>query len=89
MADDVMILRNFRDEHLLTNPAGKAFVKLYYAYSPPMADYIAEHNTLRFVTRIALTPLVYTVKNPLAAGSVFMFLGIFFVGGLVRKPEEN
>jgi hypothetical protein len=89
MADDVMILRHFRDEHLLTNPAGKLFVKLYYAYSPPMADYIAEHDTSRFVTRIALTPLVYTVKNPLAAGSVFMFLGIFFVGGLVRKPEES
>ena len=89
MADDVMILRHFRDEHLLTNPAGILFVKLYYAYSPPMADYIAEHDTLRFVTRIALTPLVYSVKNPLAAGSVFMFLGIFFVGGLVRKPEES
>ena len=89
MADDVMILRHFRDEHLLTNPTGRLFVKLYYAYSPPMADYIAEHDTLRFVTRIALTPLVYSVKNPLAAGSVFMFLGIFFVGGLVRKPEES
>jgi hypothetical protein len=89
MAGDVMVLRRFRDEHLLTNPAGRLFVKLYYAYSPPMADYIAEHDTLRFVTRIALTPLVYTVKNPLAAGSVFMFLGIFFVGGLVRKPEES
>ena len=89
MADDVMILRHFRDEHLLTNPTGRLFVKLYYAYSPPMADYIAEHDTLRFVTRIALTPLVYTVKNPLAAASVFMFLGIFFVGGLVRKPEES
>ena len=89
MADDVMILRHFRDEHLLTNPAGRLFVKLYYAYSPPMADYIAEHDTLRFVTRIALTPLVYSVKNPLAAGSVFIFFGIFFVGGLVRKPEES
>jgi hypothetical protein len=89
MADDVMILRNFRDEYLLTNPAGRAFVKLYYAYSPTIADYIAEHDTLRFLTRTALTPLVYAVKNPLTAGSVFMLFGIFLAGGLVRKREEN
>ncbi len=87
MDDDVMVLRNFRDEHLLTNPAGRLFVKLYYAYSPPIADYIAEHDTLRFLTRTALTPLVYTVKNPLSAGSVFMLFGIFLAGGLVRKPD--
>ncbi|MFC1827938.1 CFI-box-CTERM domain-containing protein [Thermodesulfobacteriota bacterium] len=89
MADDVMVLRNFRDEHLLTNPAGRVFVKLYYAYSPPIADYIAEHDTFRLLTRTALTPLVYTVKNPLAAGSVFMLLGIFLMGGLVRKPDDS
>ena len=89
MADDVMILRKFRDEHLLTNPAGRLFVKLYYTYSPPIAGCIAEHDTLRFLTRTALTPLVYTVKNPLTAGSVFMLFGIFLVGGLVRKPEGN
>jgi hypothetical protein len=89
MDDDVMVLRNFRDEHLLTNPAGRLFVKLYYKYSPPIADCIAEHDTLRFLTKTALTPLVYTVKNPLTAGSVFMLFGIFLVGGLVRKREEN
>jgi len=89
MADDVMILRNFRDEHLLINPAGRVFVKLYYAYSPPIADYIAGHDTFRLLTRMALTPLVYTVKNPFAAGSVFMLLGIFLMGGLVRKSEDS
>ena len=87
MDDDVMILRKFRDEHLLTNPAGRLFVKLYYTYSPPIADCIAEHDTLRLLTRTALTPFVYTVKNPLAAGTVFMLFGIFLVGGLVRKPD--
>jgi parallel beta-helix repeat protein len=89
MADDVMILRNFRDEHLLTNPAGRVFVKLYYAYSPPIADYIAEHNTLRQFTREALKPLIFTVKYPLTAGSAFMLLGIFLMGGLVRKSTRN
>ena len=89
MAEDVMILRRFRDEHLLTNPAGKVFVDLYYAYSPPIADYIAEHDTLRALTRMSLTPVVYTVKHPLVAGFVFMLFGFFLVDGLARKPEES
>lgn len=89
MANDVVVLRNFRDEHLLTNPAGRVFVKLYYAYSPPIADYIAEHNTLRFLSRTALVPLVFTVKYPLAAGFAFMLFGIFLMGGLLRKPDDS
>jgi hypothetical protein len=54
----VMTLRQFRDSHLLTNKLGTRFVQAYYKYSPPMADYIAEHDSLRSVTRIGLAPLV-------------------------------
>ena len=53
-----MTLRQFRDSYLLTNKLGTKFVETYYKYSPPMADYIAEHDGLRSVTRIGLAPLV-------------------------------
>ena len=89
MADDVLVLRKFRDEHLLTNPAGRTFVELYYTYSPPIADYIAAHDTLRLLTRVSLTPLVFSVKNPVSAGFIFMLLGVFLVGGLVRKSNQE
>ncbi len=54
----VMTLRQFRDSYLLTNTLGTKFVETYYRYSPPMADYIAEHDSLRSIARIGLAPLV-------------------------------
>jgi acyl-CoA thioesterase-1 len=62
MEDDVVALRKFRDEQLLTNPAGKIFVQTYYTVSPPIADVIAESETLKSITRTLLKPLVEAVK---------------------------
>ena len=87
MADDVMVLRDFRDKQLLTNPAGRAFVKFYYAYSPPIADYIAQHDGLRALTRAALAPLVFAVKSPVSAGYIFLIAGIFFLGLVTSRKE--
>ncbi|MFH1675096.1 MAG: YncE family protein [Pseudomonadota bacterium] len=58
MEPHVKILRDFRDACLLTNRAGQAFVRLYYKYSPPVADFIADHEGLKTVARYALYPLV-------------------------------
>jgi len=40
MAEEIGILREFRDKYLLTNPLGKGLLKLYYKVSPPMAEFI-------------------------------------------------
>ncbi|HJX18077.1 MAG TPA: S8 family serine peptidase [Acidiferrobacterales bacterium] len=58
MADDVRYLRAFRDQYLQTNDAGRWFVTQYYKYSPPLADYLRQHDDLRAVVRTALSPLV-------------------------------
>jgi len=58
MAPHVKILRNFRDRILLQNSIGKGFVGLYYTYSPPIADFIAKHDSMRAVVRVSLLPVV-------------------------------
>ncbi len=54
----VKILRNFRDRFLNGNYIGSAFVRAYYALSPPLADFIARYDSLRHLVRLCLLPLV-------------------------------
>jgi hypothetical protein len=58
MADELVVLRNFRDNVLSTNVLGRILVEFYYNVSPPMADFIAKHESLRSVVRWGLLPLV-------------------------------
>ncbi|MFC1770226.1 CFI-box-CTERM domain-containing protein [Nitrospirota bacterium] len=89
MAPDVEVLKQFRDEHLMTNSAGKMFVKLYYRFSPPAADFIAGHEGLRTVTRVALAPVVAGVKYP---GMALFVFGAVFAGagyGIRRRRKRS
>ncbi|CAD6494362.1 MAG: hypothetical protein LAKADJCE_00721 [Candidatus Argoarchaeum ethanivorans] len=58
--EDIDVLRDFRDEYLMTNPIGRTFVEIYYTTSPPIADVIKENKGVRTVIREGLVkPLVY------------------------------
>jgi hypothetical protein len=56
MAQEIQILRAFRDGYLLTNPVGRALVAFYYKTSPPIAQFIAEHPSLKPIVRAMLVP---------------------------------
>jgi hypothetical protein len=51
-------LRLLRDNRLLKSEPGKAFVRAYYEYSPPVAAYIAERGWLRGLVRVLLLPVI-------------------------------
>jgi len=58
MAEEIEILREFRDGYLLTNPLGQGLVEFYYKVSPPMAEFITEHPSLKPIVRAGLVPAV-------------------------------
>ena len=58
IAEEIQILREFRDEYLLTNSLGKGLVDVYYTISPPIAGYITEHPLLKSIVRAGLIPIV-------------------------------
>jgi hypothetical protein len=58
MAEEIQVLREFRDKYLLTNPVGCILVGLYYKFSPPIAEFINEHPSLKPILRAGLLPAV-------------------------------
>ena len=97
MEPHVMTLRQFRDSYLLTNKLGSKIVEIYYKYSPPMADYIAQHGGLRSAVRVGLAPLVGFSSLAINYGMMFaiavllslvtIIIGVTFF--IVRIREAN
>ena len=67
-AEQLDVLREFRDGVLLESVAGSQFVALYYRLSPPIADFISGNSFLRTLVReLLVDPVVWVVR---AAGDV-------------------
>ena len=63
-APEVLILRKFRDDILLTSNIGKIFVKFYYFFSPQMARLLSKQSKLKVIVREKfLTPFVKYVEQ--------------------------
>lgn len=83
MAKEVKILKKFRDNVLLKNPVGIAFVKTYYKISPSAAEFIAKYENLRMLVRWGLLPMVGISWLALTIGFVPVASFIFLLIGLV------
>lgn len=54
----VTLLREFRDDYLLPHAFGTALVNFYYAVSPPLAQFIAQHESIKAMVRVLLLPCI-------------------------------
>jgi len=68
-AEQIDVLREFRDGALLESAVGSQFVDLYYRLSPPIADFISGNSFLRTLVReLLVDPVVWVVG---AAGDIW------------------
>ena len=74
----VWVLRQFRDNVLLDSTFGRWFVTEYYQNSPPIAAYIAQHESLQVITRLLLTPLIILIEFPVIL--ILLLLCVFYLG---------
>ena len=85
-------VRRFRDQTLMRSRFGQRLVAWYYAVSPPMARHIAHHETLRTLTRVVLTPVVFAIANPVLACSVLgglLLLTFAYRNGQTRSTSRS
>ena len=62
-AEEIDTLRAFRDEVLLESTVGSQLVEWYYQASPPLADFISEHEPLRTLVReLLVDPVAWVVE---------------------------
>ena len=71
LAAEIDILRATRDERLLSNSIGAAFVDAYYRLSPPVAVKVAENPAVASAIRALLAPVILlsTLVNTLPVGT--------------------
>ena len=81
----VQVLRAFRDRQLLTNGLGRAFVRIYYRYSPAAAAWIARSRLSRGVVRLILAPLIFGIEYPAGLLSVALICALALALGRRAK----
>lgn len=62
-AHEIDILREFRDEILLSNSLGARLVSFYYRTSPPIANFISRHDVLRTTVREGFVDPIVVILN--------------------------
>ena len=82
------VIRQFRDEQLMTDTLGRKAVRLYYNNSPTVVEYLDQHEWANVATRLAVTPIVYSIAYPGLSGMVFISLaGIAFI--YLRRRRQH
>ena len=63
MANDVELLRDFRDATLARSVLGELAIETYYTFGPPVAGVVGQSDVLRQTARGMLQPIVSWVRG--------------------------
>jgi hypothetical protein len=63
LAQEISVLRQFRDNFMDATRIGQKLVETYYRVSPPIARAIGQHNTLRALVRLLLKPIIQLLQK--------------------------
>lgn len=93
LAEEIQHLRAFRDKYLLSNWPGRWFVALYYRFSPPVAEYISQHDFLRKLTRAGLKPVIlmarFSLNATLSQKILIVTSGFLLLTGLLLRLRQR
>ena len=93
MAQEIQVLRQFRDIYLVANPLGQFLVNLYYRGSPPVAEFISGRPALKAIVRVGLLPAVAmssavvstTPPQKLAMAGLVVLISVGLVAWAARR----
>jgi len=63
MANEIDVLRRWRDNVLMKNKVGKVLVNIYYVVSPAIASYISKSSLRRYLVRQMLQPIISSIEK--------------------------
>lgn len=89
----VTLLREFRDDYLLPHAFGTVLVNFYYAVSPPLAQFIAQHESIMAIVRILLLPCIalayFFVKLSVGGKLLVVLIGVMMGWASHRKLKKS
>lgn len=92
MAAEIDVLRDMRDQVFLNSAAGSAFVDTYYAFSPAIAQFVADSPVLASIIRVALVPVVvisrFVLALPMLSAALALMLSGWIVARRVRRATR-
>jgi uncharacterized delta-60 repeat protein len=72
----VQVLRDFRDQFLSSSSWGRVVMQGYYQYSPKVADFISQNETLRQFMQVLLLPVVGLAWLLMHGGTVVLLVAL-------------
>ena len=88
-AEDLDVLRSFREQVLMPTTLGKALVNTYYSTSPTIADAMRQNEGLKMAVKTLLVvPVIYFVKMVLSVFNI-VILGICLIVTLLLMRKHK